>query len=713
MARPRQHPFKSLIAIAMTLAIILGFGWVSALHTLAATQKPQTNSCQLQNGIKHVFYIQFDNTHLMRDNPNVPSDLEQMPHLLNFIKNNGTMLSNNHTPLIAHTATDILTSFTGMYPDRHGVPISNSYRYYNPDGTTNPGVSFAYWTAPIFDPSNPPAQTDKSYNMITSGGKNTPAPWVPYTRAGCNFGGVATANMVLENTAIDIPTVFGPNSPQEQEVKSNPTQAFSDFVGVGVHCAQGNALCSSANTGVTDTLPDEPGGYNGYTGLFGHKYVAPQIAPNGLTDLNGNPIAGFPGFDGMTPAVSLAYVAAMQEHNVPVTYAYISDAHDPHTDGSSYGPGQSGYVAALKLYDDAFAKFFTRLAKDGITKNNSLFVFTADEGDHFVGSSPSPANCNGVTVPCSYSKVGEVNTNMAGLLATEQGVTTPFKVHSDSAPNVYIQGQPARTDPTARNFERASGKLTAANPYTNKTEKITNYMADPVEMNLLHMLTVDPARTPTFTLFAKPDYYLYAGAPNCSAPCVTINSGFAWNHGDVSPDINTTWLGLVGPGVRHQGVNGSVWADHTDIRPTMMELLGLKDDYRHDGRVLLEVLKDSALPSVVRHNRALLTTLGQILKQIDAPVGTLGLITLQASTLALKSGNSGNDSTYTQIENALQVINAQRDTIANGILAILETAEFGSFNTSSHVAVSNTQGNRLVTQGHDVLTHGRSLLHKH
>ena len=36
--------------------------------------------------IKHVVHIQFDNVHLRRDNPNVPSDLEQMPNLLNFMQ---------------------------------------------------------------------------------------------------------------------------------------------------------------------------------------------------------------------------------------------------------------------------------------------------------------------------------------------------------------------------------------------------------------------------------------------------------------------------------------------------------------------------------------------------------------------------------------------------------------------------------------------------
>ena len=131
---------------------------VCAAVASASARPPTTSSaavadCQLGNGIKHVIYIQFDNTHLERDNPNVPSDLEQMPNLKNFIEGNGTMMANDHTVLISHTATGILTSLTGVYPDRMGQPVSNSYRYYLPDGTTHTGVSFAYWTAPVFDPA--------------------------------------------------------------------------------------------------------------------------------------------------------------------------------------------------------------------------------------------------------------------------------------------------------------------------------------------------------------------------------------------------------------------------------------------------------------------------------------------------------------------------------------------------------------------------------
>jgi hypothetical protein len=630
-----------------------------------------------------VIYVQFDNLHFTRDNPNIPSDLEQMPNLLNFIEGNGVLLSNHHTPLISHTANDILTSLTGVYPDEHGVPVANSFRYFNPNGTTNPGVSFAYWTAPLFDPTNPVAQTDTTFNMLTSQGKNAPAPWVPYTRAGCNFGAVATANTILENIAIDIPTVFGANSPEAAEVQSNPGQAFADFVGIGVHCASGAALCSADNNGKSDLLPDEPNGYNGFNGLFGHKAVAPQISPGGpLTDLDGNVISdvgghvGFPGFDGMAAKVSLAYVAAMQEHGIPVTYAYISDAHDAHPSGPALGPGQAQYVAALEAYNNAFGQFFARLANDGINKSNTLFVFTADEGDHFVGGAPSPANCDGVTTPCTYSQIGELSGNLAGLLATQQGIVTPFTVHSDSAPTVYITGNPARDSQTVtRPFERATGKLTALNPITGKTDTITAALADPVEMKLLHMITGDPARTPTFTLFADPNYFLFAGAKNCNSPCLTEQPGFAWNHGDFQSDIATTWLGMVGPGVDQAGVDGVTWSDHTDIRPTILVLLGLKDDYSHSGRALTEKFAGWAQPAAVKKGGNFVA-LAQALKQIDAPVGPLGLASLHASTVALESGDSNSDATYTNIESQLASYTAQRDALASQILPLLEAAEF-------------------------------------
>jgi hypothetical protein len=669
-------------------------------NALASRRHNAPSACQLKspNGrIQHVIYVQFDNTHFLRDNPNVPSDLEQMPHLLNFIKANGTLLTNDHTVLISHTATGILTSLTGVYPDRMGIPVSNSFRYFrSDDGTTRTGVSFAYWTAPLFDPAG--SSTDLTPEMINENGKIAPAPWAPFTRAGCDFGAVATANTILENTAIDIPTVFGAGSPEAAEVVANPGQAFADFVGIGVHCAQGSALCAKSTHARPDLLPDEPGGYSGFNGLFGAAYTNPIIKPSGpMTDLDGNVIQdatghiGFPGFDGMEATVSLAWVAQMQEAGIPITYAYVSDAHDAHgTSGNihfAYGPGEDGYTQQLQAYDAAFGKFFDRLAKDGINKSNTLFVFTVDEGDHFVGDSPTPADCNGVVIPCAYDRVGEINGDLRRMVLTQFGDATVFSVHSDDAPNVYINGtsaQPLRdqTDPVVRTLEREMAGLSWLNPYTGAIENnIMVAQADHVGMNALHMISADPYRNPTFTPFADPNWFFFAtGGPVCAsmADCASIpartSQSFAWNHGDIQNEIATTWVGYVGGGVEDGGIDHNTWSDHTDLRPTILSLVGLKDDYVHDGRVVSTVLERSAVPSAVRKSIAF-EPLARIYKQLNAPFGAFGMATLRASTKALASNDTG-DATYTSIEGQIASLTAQRNALAAQMKGVLEDAEF-------------------------------------
>jgi hypothetical protein len=664
------------------------------------------SGCQLDsaNGkIKHVIYIQFDNVHLTRDNPNVPSDLEQMPHLLNFFKDNGIMSGNEHTPLISHTGDDIITSETGVYGDRHGQPVANSFGYFTPTGDKF-GSSFTYWTDPVA------TSIDTTFNLLTATGQNAPAPWVPYTRAGCNFGAVALADMELENVGSDITTVFGSSSPQATEAHSNFAQAVADFEGISIHCASGNSLCSTSNGGASDVLPDEPGGYSGYAALYGHKYIAPLISSSlPMTDLDGktingtNGIFGFPGFNGMSAAVSLSYVASMQEHGVPVTFAYISDAHDHNPNGPAYGPGQAGYVATLAAYDDAFNKFFNRLNSDGINPSNTLFVVTADEGDHFVGGPPSPANCNGVTIPCTYSKIGEIDTDLTGILATEQGITTPFDIHFDDAPTFYLLDptvNPSPTNPAVRAFEQATGKLTAVSPITGNTDKLAVYMADPIEEKLLHMVTADPLRTPTFTMFGDPDYYFETGSTSCGASCVNESPAFAWNHGDVQPEIVTTFLGMAGPGIEHKGIDNKTWSDHTDIRPTMMMLLGLKDDYTHDGRALVEDLKDWAIPATARDDS--FRDLAVVYKKINAPVGELALNSLKISTKALNSTSAG-DVTYTDLENKLTSFTTERNTLQSQMINLLEGAEFGNQHISDHVADDLThQANELLDKVKDL-----------
>jgi hypothetical protein len=714
------------MAPAMTLGLALIAG-VPPVAGAAAAGPSSGSTCQLNsvgNRVQHVIEIQFDNTHFSRDNSSVLSDLEQMPHLLNFITQNGSLLTNHHTPLISHTATDILTTLTGVYGDRMGVPVANSFHYFTPSGGIRTGVSFAYWTAPLFDPAasatNP--ATDTTPEMVDQSGVTSPAPWVPFTRAGCDFGSVATANTILENTAIDIPTVFGAGSPEAAEVLANPGQAFADFVGIGVHCAHGSAICSAANHGRQDSLPHEPGGYTGFNGLFGAKYVDPVIKPSGpMTDLNGNVIqdanghVGFPGFDGMEATVSLSWVAQMQEAGIPVTYAYISDAHDGHgTAGNihfAYGPGEAGYVQQLHDYDVAFGQFFDRLARDGINQSNTLFVFTADEGDHFAGDPPSNPGCDGVTVACTYNRVGEINADLRRMIRTEFGDTTAFSVHSDDAPNVYIGGNPAQNASVTRNLEREMGQLHWLNPYTGQDENnVMVALADQAEQKILHMMSPDLARNPTFTPFADPNWFFFAtNGGSCATPadCASIparsNQSFAWNHGDIQSEIVTTWLGMVGPGVKNLGVDNSVWTDHTDVRPTLMSLVGLRDDYSHQGRVIAEAVAGSALQPALRQHLSAVEQLGQAYKQLNASVGQFGMSTLIASTAALKSGGGSDDSHYVDVENQLSNLGSQRDSLVEQIESALEGAEFGG------VPISQQQAQSLAAQAQSLIHQAQEL----
>src|SRR2546421_4397944 len=631
--------------LACLVAADLAAGQVrfNAGPTRAAASPAAT--CQLgtkAGAIKHVIYLQFDNTHYLRDNRSVASDLQQMPHLLNFLKSNGTLFTNDHTILISHTAGGILSTQTGLYPDRHGVTVSNSYFYFNPTKVPTFSTAFKYWTDLVDDSTG---LNDPFPNMVTDGQKTTPAPWVPFTRAGCDFGAISLANIELENTGTgpfgDMSEAFGTGSPEWNEaVASNAApsgtaaraKALTDFVGIAVHCAQGGGICAANATNAgnsrPDRLPDEPGGYLGYQALYGAKYVNPAVcaAPSAqcsmimgqaaVNNTEGQPVTdpfgqpGFPGFDGAYAKNTLGYLAQMQEAGIPVTWGYISDGHDNHTSAfpapfnpnfpRASGPGEADYVAQLKAYDDAFAAYFQRLKNDGIDQSNTLFMVTVDEGDQFAGGIGIPqgdgslayshTNCSWTTTPaCPTNQIGEVNLNIKPKLPT----TTPgFVVHSDSAPTFYVNGNPDRTDPTLRTMERNVAGITAIDPYVSSSPaSVFVRMADTVEEKTLHMLNTDPARNMNFTGFAAPNYFITAAnsGPNCgSNPCIDYH--FAWSHGDIQSVIGTTWMGLVGPGVQKSGLDSSTWTDHANVRPTMLTLLGLHDDYTLDGRVLFEAL---------------------------------------------------------------------------------------------------------------------------
>jgi hypothetical protein len=670
-------------ALAVSCAYLSGFalghqGQAAAGRTgaSAATPSNASSSCHLANGIEHVVYLQLENVHFSRDLATVPSDLEQLPHLLDFLQAGGALLPDSHAPLLSGPGDGSLTSLTGLYPDHDGQAAGDSWRYFNVDGSTSSGSSSTYWSSPVSD-TRLSAAAGPTYNLVTTGGRNVPAPWPAFTRAGCDVGSVGGPdNLVLRNTGSDLATVFGAGSREAAEARVSAARAAADFTGLAIHCAGQSAACRGG-TARPDRLPDEPGGYSGFNALFGQRYVGSRLGvPGDLKDLAGHPIAGFPGFDGLTPAVSLAYLAAMQEHGVPVTYGYIADPHQPAGGGAPLAPGEPAYERQLHDYDQAFATFLGRLQRDGLSPANTLFVVSAGDAGRFVGSAPTPAGCDGVSLPCQYAATGAVQVDLPGMLAA-QTAPSKFTAQDGSAPAVWVSGDPDATAPQIRGLERAVAGLRVRDPYTGAGQPLLGYLADRSEMRLLHMVTADQARTPSFVVFAHPGYVLSGVPAACPATgCTAVDPAQPYAEGGAGPGGSTGWLALAGPGVAHRRLDGTVWADEADVRPTLMALTGLRDGYAHDGRVLSEALQPEALPLGIAASEVSYEAVAGRLKQLDAPAGRVGMLSLAVATRAAASSSPG-DADYVSYATRLDGFTKRRDAVADSMRTALEEAAFG------------------------------------
>jgi hypothetical protein len=184
---------------------------------------------------------------------------------------------------------------------------------------------------------------------------------------------------------------------------------------------------------------------------------------------------------------------------------------------------------------------------------------------------------------------------------------------------------------------------------------------------------------------------------NSGKDCIEQTNEYAWDHGDYAAEIDTNWAAFAGPGVAHLGLDGSppdagpnsagpnsgqvtvpqsgttgTWIDETDIRPTIMYLTGLRDDYTEDGRVITQILSQPA-PDHLSSPQA--TYLGVCYKQLNSSVGELGTATLEASTNAVESTSPG-DAVFNATNADLSALDTARDHLAEQIKNELWRAEF-------------------------------------
>jgi hypothetical protein len=263
--------------------------------------------------------------------------------------------------------------------------------------------------------------------------------------------------------------------------------------------------------------------------------------------------------------------------------------------------------------------------------------------------------------------------------------------------------------------------MTGNDPWSGVSgEKIAAYQAGGLEQRVLHMQTADPLRTPTYTIFPKPDYFFSTSGPN-----VSVLSTFAYDHGYYSPNIDVTWVAFVGPGVVNHGIDGpepadgnqpndpestntvpeastvGTWVEEASIRPTMLYLLGLSDDYQNDGHVITQALTWVTAPL------ALTAELAAGYDQINSSVGQFATDTLIADTKALASGSGTDDIAFIAEQTALKELADDRDATAAKIKVLLADAAAGQAPQNHGALVSSmAHVKELLKRARNLAEHG-------
>ena len=505
------------------------------------------------------------------------------------------------------------------------MPVSNSYKTYKPGRHHRAGRrSFVYWTSPVINTATGPSTrrhrpvdgllADRAGGEPGRPSRSPRSRGLPFTKAGCSVGDFSTANMVLENTG-DIPTVFGAGRPRPRHARRRTSRPR--YIGEAIHCGLGDATCETAQRAPsTDTLaarrtdgPATPAFrrcsatstsrrmLGGGTPDLPHPATAVTDAPatsSTSTTARSRDFRGHARLPRLQPD-RLAEPGRARRHaggrhpghlrlhlRHPRAQGLELQLHDRRRDRRSATPSARATPATWRTpqrYDQAFAKFLDRLAKDGITPTNTLFVIGAEENDHFAGANvgraepaddPAGLRRRHDAVPVR-APARSVSCRRTCPASSPRRARQHHAVRSSSrrAPRstCTARRQASRADRSGgAPAERDTAAITADNPYSGTSgEKIVNYQAGAIEQRILHLETADPLRTPTFTVFPKPDYFFGPRARRTATRRASASPrGSPGTTATTARTSTSPGTAFVGPGVKRLGVDGPEPAD----RPT-------------------------------------------------------------------------------------------------------------------------------------------------
>ena len=171
-----------------------------------------------------------------------------------------------------------------------------------------------------------------------------------------------------------------------------------------------------------------------------------------------DPLSNKPGFPtnfDPSATASLGYAAKMLEAGVQVVYTYIADAHDPQRLNIPNAPpapeqrpclwsGRGGLCRGAQDLRSGLWQVLCASQGGWHRRDNTLFVVVPDENDHFVGGTAEPGELRRRDDAlhlhqCRRDRASHSTRSCSGSAMN----STPFSVHSDDAPNMYINTNPA------------------------------------------------------------------------------------------------------------------------------------------------------------------------------------------------------------------------------------------------------------------------------